>query len=75
MTRVRISQADLLDDLIDHLQQRPDVIVSATNRDTIDVSLLGSYNAAAMKLALDLRLRAWQAAERARGRDVELEFS
>jgi len=52
-----------------------DVIVAVTDRDTIEVSLLGSYNAAAMRLAVDLRLRAWQAAQQARGRDVELELS
>jgi hypothetical protein len=75
MTRVRINRADLLDALVEDLQRRPDVIVAVTDRDTIEVSLLGSYNAAAMRLAVDLRLRAWQAAQQARGRDVELELS
>ncbi len=75
MTRVRISQADLLDALVDELRQRPDVVVAVSGPNTAEVSLLGSYSAEAMAMALELRLRAWQEAQRARGHDVELELS
>jgi len=74
MTQVRISHADLLGALVDDLRQRPDTVVAVTGPNTIEVSLLGSYHVEAMKLAVDLRLRAWEAAQRAQGRDVHLEI-
>jgi hypothetical protein len=39
------------------------------------VSLLGSYREDAMRLALYLRLRAWEAGQRARGNDVRLDLA
>ena len=74
MTRVRISQADLLGVLVEDLRQRSDVVVAVTGPNTIEVSLLGSYHVQAMSLAVDLRLRAWEAAQRAQGREVHLEI-
>ena len=74
MTRVRISQADLLGVLVEDLRQRSDVVVAVTGPNTIEVSLLGSYHVQAMSLAVDLRLRAWEAAQPAQGREVHLEI-
>jgi len=74
MTRVRISQADFLGVLVDDLRQRSDLVVAVTGPNTIEVSLLGSYQAEAMRLAVDLRLHAWEAAQRAQGREVYLEI-
>jgi hypothetical protein len=75
VTQVRISNAALLDRLVDDLRQRPDTVVAVTGPNTIEVSLLGSYHAEAMRLAVDLLLRAWEAAQRARGYDVRLEIT
>lgn len=75
MTQVRINDGALLDVLVDDLQQRPDVVLSVTGPNTIEVSLLGSYDAGAMRLAVELRLRAWEAAQRAQGRDVRLDMT
>jgi hypothetical protein len=74
MTRVRIRQADFLGVLVDDLRQRSDVVVAVTGPNTLEVSLLGSYHAEAMGLAVELRLRAWEAAQRAQGREVRLEI-
>ena len=75
MTLVRINDGALLDILVGDLQQRPDVVLSITGPNTIEVSLLGSYDAGSMRLALELRLRAWEAAQRAQGHDVRLEMT
>ena len=72
MTTVRINDPALLGLLVADLLDRPDVIAEAIEPDRVSVSLLGSYNAQAMRLAIELRLRAWEAAQRARGVDVKL---
>ena len=74
MTTVRINDPSLLGLLVADLLDRPDVIAEEIGPDRVSVSLLGSYNAQAMRLAIELRLRAWEAAQRARGLDVELEL-
>jgi hypothetical protein len=40
----------------------------------VRVNLLGSYREDAMQLALYLRLRAWEAGQRAEGVDVQLDL-
>jgi hypothetical protein len=67
VTTVRVSDPGMRDVLIEDLRSRPDLIVAPSSEDTIEVSLLGSYNLDAMRLAIDLRVRAWEAAQRARG--------
>ena len=74
MTTVRINDPSLLGLLLADLSDRPDVIAEVLGPDRIRVSLLGSYNAEAMRLAIVLRVRAWEAAQRSRGIDVELEL-
>jgi hypothetical protein len=74
VTQVRVNRAELLDRLVDDLRRRPDTVVAVTGPNTIEVSLLGSYNAEAMRLAVDLRLRAWEAVQQARGHDVRIEI-
>jgi hypothetical protein len=75
VTQVRISDGALLEALVDDLRQRPDVVLGVTGPNTIEISLLGSYDAEAMELAVELRLRAWEAGQRAQGRDVRLELT
>ena len=38
------------------------------------MSLLGSYNLEAMRMAIYLRVRAWEAAQRAKGRLIRVEL-
>ena len=38
------------------------------------MSLLGSYNLEAMRMAIDLRVRAWEAAQRANGRLIRVDL-
>jgi hypothetical protein len=48
--------------------------VEPVGQDTIEVSLLGSYSLEAMRLAIDLRVRAWEASQRAAGRIIHVEL-
>jgi hypothetical protein len=74
MPIVRISDPSLLEVLLEDLSARPDVVAEIVAADAIRVSVLGSYNASSMRLAILLRIRAWQAAQRSRGFEVEAEF-
>jgi hypothetical protein len=74
MATIRISDASLLDVLLADLTARPDVVAEISGPDTLRLSLLGSYNESAMRLAILLRLRAWEAAQRARGVEVEVDI-
>jgi hypothetical protein len=62
--RIRLTQPDALDSLMEFLKSRPDAIVEQIDDDELEVSLLGSYNHDAMRLQLYLRVRAWEAAHR-----------
>lgn len=62
------------DALIAELEKRPDLVVEPINETTIEVSLLGSYNPDAMRLAIYLRVRAWEAAQRAAGQTIHVKF-
>ncbi len=74
VTTLRLSDPELRDLLIADLRARIDLIVEPVDPDTIEVSLLGSYSLEAMRLAIDLRVRAWEAGQRAAGRTVHVEF-
>jgi hypothetical protein len=74
MTTFRISDPDLVPDLLEHLGARRDVVAARIDRDTIRVNLIGSYSRDAMNLTADLMVRAWEAAQRAEGVDVRVEL-
>ena len=70
--RIRLSSADLLDDLLAFLRAEPGAVVEQLSETEVEVSLLGSYQEEALRMELYLRLRAWEAAHRARGARVEI---
>ena len=72
MTLVRISDPSLLLALRAHLAERADCIATALSANTLDVTIIGSYNEDAMDLEAQLRVRAWEEAQRALGRDVRV---
>ena len=74
MTTLRLSDPELRDLLVADLRTRVDLVVEPVDPDTIEVSLLGSYSLQAMRLAIDLRVRAWESAQRASGRIVHVEL-
>ena len=74
MTTLRLSDPGLRDVLIADLKSRTDLVVAAAGEDTIEVSLLGSYNLDAMRMAIYLRVRAWESAQRAKGRLIRVEL-
>ena len=74
MTLVRISDPGLLDLLCADLQARGDALAEPVGDDLIQVDILGSYGEEGMRLATDLRIKAWEAAQRARGIDVHVEI-
>lgn len=70
--RIRLSSADLLGDLIEFLRAEPSAVVEQVSDDEVEVALLGSYRQDALRMELYLRLRAWEAAHRARGVSAEI---
>ncbi len=70
--RLRVSNPALLPDLIEFLRSRLDAVAKQVSDDEVEVSLVGSYNADAMRMELYLRVRAWEAGRRAAGVEVEL---
>ena len=70
--RIRLSSADLLDDLLEFLRTEPSALVERLSDDEVEISLLGSYNQDALRMQLELRLRAWEATHHARGVRVEI---
>jgi hypothetical protein len=73
MTTIRISDPAHLEELLAELTSRPDVVATIVDGDAIRISILGSYSHEGMRLATFLRIRAWEAAQRARGIDVRVE--
>jgi hypothetical protein len=69
--RLRLTNPALVPDLLDFLQSTPDVVAEVVSIDEIEVSLLGSLAHDAMRMDLDLRIRAWEAARDAREPLVE----
>lgn len=70
--RIRLSAADMLDELLEFLRAEPSALVEQVSDDEVEVSLLGSYHEDALRMELYLRLRAWEAAHRASGVRVEI---
>lgn len=71
--RVRITDPAALDDLIDFLDSGIAATIDKVDDNELEVSLLGSYNADALRMQLYLRIRAWEAAYRTKGVSVELD--
>lgn len=60
--RVHVSDPRLVDDLVEFLADRLDAVQDRIAIDELEVSPLGSLNEQAAAMALDLQLRAWEAA-------------
>ena len=60
--RVYVSDPRLVDDLIDFIDERLDTVRQRVSINEVEISPLGSYSEDAAALALDLQLRAWEAA-------------
>jgi predicted thioesterase len=73
--RITIEDSDLLEDLARYLDEGRDTVVMVVDDRHLEVGLLGSMNDSAMRLELELRVRAWQAARRAAGRDVDVSLN
>jgi hypothetical protein len=74
MTIVRTNSSAATRLLLTYLSGATDIAAEPVGTHEIRVSLLGSYREDAMRLALYLRLRAWEAGQRAEGVDVKLEL-
>jgi len=74
MTTVRIDDPALLPDLLQDLGESLAVVAERVGDDAAELSIVGSYNADAMRLVLYLRIRAWEAAQHARGVPVHVEL-
>ena len=74
MTIVRTNSSAATRLLLAYLDAASDIAVEPLGEREVRVSLLGSYREDAMRLALYLRLRAWEAGRRADGVDVKLEL-
>jgi hypothetical protein len=71
--RIRMTDPTALDDLISFLQAELAATIEQVADDELEVSILGSLNADALRMQLYLRIRAWEAAHRGTGVHVELE--
>ena len=74
MTRVHVSDRQSFAVLLADLRDHPELVVEPIDGETIEVAVLGSYDLEAMRLAIYLRIRAWEAGQRAQGRDVHVEL-
>jgi hypothetical protein len=74
MTVVRTNSSAATRLLLTFLREASDIAVEPLGINEVRVSLLGSYREDAMRLALYLRLRAWEAGQRAQGEDVRLDL-
>jgi hypothetical protein len=70
----RVSDPALLPDLVEELMARTDCIAEPIGPDRLAVNVLGSYRGEAMRMEIELRVRAWQAAQHEIGVDVDVEF-
>jgi hypothetical protein len=60
--RIRITDPSLIPDLVAFLRDRLDAVVEPVGDREVEVNLIGSYGADAMRMELELRIRAWEAA-------------
>jgi hypothetical protein len=74
MTIVRTNSSAATRLLLAYLSAVSEIAAEPVGDREVRVSLLGSYREDAMQLALYLRLRAWEAGQRAEGVDVTLEL-
>jgi hypothetical protein len=74
MPIIRISDPSMLELLLEDLRARPDVVAAVVAPDQIRISILGSYSTSSLRLAVLLRIRAWEAAQRSRGIEVEVDL-
>jgi hypothetical protein len=70
--RIRISSAELINDLLASLRAEASAVVEQISDDELEVTLLGSYHEDALRMEVYLRLRAWEAAHGASGVHVEI---
>jgi hypothetical protein len=71
---IRINDESLRDLLIADLVAHYDVVATPVSHDRIELTIIGSYNSEAMRLATLLRIRAWEAAQRSLGNDVYVDI-
>ena len=69
----RVSDPAVLPELLEELTARPDCLAEVVGPNRVAVSVLGSYNTEALELEVELRIRAWQSAQRSRGLDVGID--
>jgi hypothetical protein len=69
--RLRLSNPDLVPELLEFLNSRIDLVTQQVSENEVELSLLGSYSGDAAQMTVDLLLRAWQAS-RADEANVEL---
>jgi hypothetical protein len=74
VTLLRISDPGLLQLLRADLESSDDLVAEVVDDQTLQVDILGSYGEQGMRLAAELRVHAWVAAQRARGIDVTVDF-
>ena len=70
--RLRVSDPAFVPELLEFLRSRLDVVAERVGEVEVDISLLGSYAEDAMRMELYLRVRAWEAAQRAKGVEIEV---
>jgi hypothetical protein len=71
--RVRVLDPGCTDDLTAFLRTRIGAIVDQAQRDELEVSLLGSFSAGAMREELEAAVLRWQLARQSHGTAVEIE--
>ena len=59
--RLRLSNPDLVPELLQFLESRIDVVTKQVSDNEVELSLLGSYNEEAAQMTVDLLVRAWRA--------------
>jgi hypothetical protein len=70
----RVSEPNALPSILEDLTARGDCLAEVIGPNRLCVSVLGSYNSDAMEMEAEVRIRAWQAAQRARGIEVDIDL-
>lgn len=60
MTRVRVNDPSLVEDLLDFLSDAPDCFVERVGEDEIEASIVSSLRVERLRVQLDGYLRAWE---------------
>jgi len=60
MTLIRINDESMLELLLADLTSSSDLVATAVASDALEVSVLGSYNTEARRLAVSSRICAWE---------------